>query len=44
MPTITDATTSHLIPEGTREATFREALREAMSQEMRKDPPYLPHG
>ena len=32
-----DATTSHLIPEGTREITFREALREAMSQEMRRD-------
>ena len=34
----TDPTTTHLIPTGTREATYREALREAMSQEMRKDP------
>lgn len=32
-----DPTTAHLIPEGTREITFREALREAMSQEMRRD-------
>lgn len=33
-----DPTTTHLIPAGTREITFREALRESMSQEMRKDP------
>src|SRR4029077_11229304 len=33
-----DPTTAHLIPESTREISFREALREAMSQEMRRDP------
>ncbi|MBX3405976.1 MAG: alpha-ketoacid dehydrogenase subunit beta [Phycisphaeraceae bacterium] len=38
MSTLTDAATSHLLPEGTREITFREALREAMTLEMRKDP------
>ena len=38
MSTLTDPTTSHILPEGTREATFREALREAMTLEMRKDP------
>ena len=35
-PTL-DPTTSHVLAPGTRETTFREALREAMSQEMRKD-------
>jgi pyruvate dehydrogenase E1 component beta subunit len=35
-PTL-DPATAHLLPPGTREISFREALREAMSQEMRRD-------
>src|SRR5205814_4539888 len=36
--TLNDPTTAHLLPEYTRQATYREALRESMSQEMRRDP------
>src|SRR5437763_529816 len=33
-----DPTSAHILPEDTRQATYREALREAMTLEMRRDP------
>lgn len=38
MTTTLDPTSAHILPPGTREATFREALRESMTLEMRRDP------
>src|SRR5262249_46321397 len=37
MTTTLDPTTSHLLPDNTRETSFREPLREPMSQELRPD-------